>query len=54
MMAILMNSVIGEWCNLSAGTSNSNIKNNASIVKVWLPKGEMNAGQKCGVFMVIF
>ena len=44
-------SVIGEWCNLGAGTRNSNIKNNASIVKVWTPKGEMNAGQKCGVFM---
>ncbi len=44
-------SVIGEWCNLGAGTSNSNLKNNASIVKVWTPKGEMNAGQKCGVFM---
>jgi len=44
-------SVIGEWCNLGAGTSNSNIKNNASLVKVWTPKGEMNAGQKCGVFM---
>ncbi len=44
-------SVIGEWCNLGAGTSNSNIKNNASIVKVWTPKGEMNVGHKCGVFM---
>ena len=44
-------SVIGEWCNLGAGTSNSNIKNNASIVKVWTSKGEINAGQKCGVFM---
>jgi UDP-N-acetylglucosamine diphosphorylase/glucosamine-1-phosphate N-acetyltransferase len=44
-------SVIGEWCNLGAGTSNSNIKNNASAVKVWTLKGEMNAGQKCGVFM---
>jgi UDP-N-acetylglucosamine diphosphorylase/glucosamine-1-phosphate N-acetyltransferase len=44
-------SVIGEWCNLGAGTTNSNIKNNASNVKVWTPKGEMNAGQKCGVFM---
>ena len=44
-------SVIGEWCNIGAGTSNSNIKNNASIVKVWTPKGEMSAGQKCGVFM---
>jgi len=44
-------SVIGEWCNLGAGTCNSNIKNNASIVKVWTPKGEINAGKKCGVFM---
>jgi UDP-N-acetylglucosamine diphosphorylase/glucosamine-1-phosphate N-acetyltransferase len=44
-------SVIGEWCNLGAGTTNSNIKNNASTVKVWTPKGEMNAGQKCGVLM---
>ena len=44
-------SVIGEWCNLGAGTTNSNVKNNASIVKVWTPKGEMNAGQKCGVFV---
>lgn len=44
-------SVIGEWCNLGAGTSNSNLKNNASSVKVWTTKGEMNAGQKCGVFM---
>ena len=44
-------SVIGEWCNLGAGTSNSNMKNNASIVKVWTSKGEINAGQKCGVFM---
>lgn len=44
-------SVIGEWCNLGAGTTTSNIKNNASAVKVWTPKGEMNAGQKCGMFM---
>jgi len=44
-------SVIGEWCNLGAGTTNSNIKNNASSVKVWTTKGEMNAGLKCGVFI---
>ncbi|MEO7923187.1 MAG: putative sugar nucleotidyl transferase [Chitinophagaceae bacterium] len=47
----LGDSVIGEWCNLGAGTTNSNIKNNASDVKVWTPKGEMNAGMKCGVMM---
>ena len=44
-------SVIGEWCNLGAGTTNSNIKNNASGVKVWTSKGEMNVGLKCGMFM---
>ena len=44
-------SVIGEWCNLGAGTTNSNIKNNASCVKVWTPGGEMSAGQKCGMLM---
>lgn len=47
----LGDSVIGEWCNLGAGTTNSNLKNNASEVKVWIPKGELNAGLKCGVLM---
>jgi UDP-N-acetylglucosamine diphosphorylase / glucose-1-phosphate thymidylyltransferase / UDP-N-acetylgalactosamine diphosphorylase / glucosamine-1-phosphate N-acetyltransferase / galactosamine-1-phosphate N-acetyltransferase len=44
-------SVIGEWCNLGAGTSNSNMKNNASEVRVWTKKGEKSAGMKCGMFM---
>lgn len=44
-------SVIGEWCNLGAGTSNSNMKSNASVVKVWTSKGEIDAGLKCGMFM---
>ena len=47
----LGDSVIGEWCNLGAGTTNSNLKNNASPVRVWTPKGEINAGLKCGVMM---
>ncbi len=47
----LGDSVIGEWCNLGAGTSNSNLKNNASKVKIWTPKGEVVAGNKCGVLM---
>ncbi len=47
----LGDAVVGEWCNMGAGTTNSNIKNNASDVKVWTPKGEMNAGKKCGVMM---
>lgn len=47
----LGDSVLGEWCNLGAGTTNSNIKNNASDVKIWTPAGELNAGKKCGVLM---
>jgi UDP-N-acetylglucosamine diphosphorylase/glucosamine-1-phosphate N-acetyltransferase len=49
----LGDSVIGEWCNLGAGTSNSNIKNTAGPVKVWNPSGEGNisAGLKCGLLM---
>jgi UDP-N-acetylglucosamine diphosphorylase / glucose-1-phosphate thymidylyltransferase / UDP-N-acetylgalactosamine diphosphorylase / glucosamine-1-phosphate N-acetyltransferase / galactosamine-1-phosphate N-acetyltransferase len=44
-------SVIGSHCNLGAGTSNSNVKNNASIVKVWTTQGSVEVGLKCGVFM---
>lgn len=47
----LGDSVIGEWCNLGAGTSNSNLKNNAGDVRVWTPNGMVNAGSKCGVLM---
>lgn len=47
----LGDSVIGEWCNLGAGTTNSNLKNNASEVRIWTPYGELNAGLKCGVMM---
>ncbi|MET0243783.1 MAG: putative sugar nucleotidyl transferase [Flavitalea sp.] len=49
----LGDSVIGEWCNLGAGTSNSNLKNNAGDVKVWNEheKGWTNAGSKCGLLM---
>ena len=47
----LGDSVVGEWCNMGAGTTNSNLKNNAGNVAVWTPKGEMNAGMKCGVMM---
>jgi UDP-N-acetylglucosamine diphosphorylase/glucosamine-1-phosphate N-acetyltransferase len=43
--------VIGEWCNWGAGTSNSNMKNNASGVVVWTPGGQVNVGLKCGVLM---
>lgn len=49
----LGDSVIGEWCNLGAGTSNSNLKNTADTVKVWSP-GErkyLPVGNKCGLMM---
>lgn len=46
-------SVIGEWCNLGAGTSNSNIKNTAGMVRVWVEdkKDYLPAGTKCGLLM---
>jgi UDP-N-acetylglucosamine diphosphorylase/glucosamine-1-phosphate N-acetyltransferase len=45
--------VIGEWCNWGAGTSNSNLKNNAGMVKVWSEADQtyLPAGYKCGVIM---
>ena len=49
----LGDSVLGEWCNLGAGTSNSNVKNNAGEVKYWIDadKKEMSAGIKGGLLM---
>lgn len=49
----LGDAVIGEWCNLGAGTSNSNLKNNASGVKAWsaADKQFIPAGTKCGLLM---
>jgi NDP-sugar pyrophosphorylase family protein len=47
----LGDAVIGQWCNLGAGTTNSNIKNNGAPVKVWTLQGQKEVGQKCGVMM---
>ncbi|MBC7937583.1 MAG: glucose-1-phosphate thymidylyltransferase [Rhizobacter sp.] len=49
----LGDSVIGEWCNLGAGTTNSNVKNTAGEVKVWsnAARDFLNAGLKCGLLM---
>ena len=49
----LGDSVIGNWCNLGAGTSNSNLKNTAGMVKVWNKEKNnfLNAGYKCGLLM---
>lgn len=50
----LGNSVIGYWCNLGAGTNNSNLKNNYDIVKLWnyREKQFISTGlQFCGLIM---
>lgn len=49
----LGDSVIGEWCNMGAGTSNSNVKNTGSDVKLFnYHTGKLeNVGPKCGLIM---
>ncbi|NND06227.1 MAG: glucose-1-phosphate thymidylyltransferase [Saprospiraceae bacterium] len=50
----LGDSIIGEWCNLGALTSNSNVRNTLSAVPVWnyADRTRQESGQvKCGVFM---
>jgi UDP-N-acetylglucosamine diphosphorylase/glucosamine-1-phosphate N-acetyltransferase len=49
----LGDAVIGEWCNLGAGTSASNLKNNAGIIRVYHPASGtfLPAGLKCGLLM---
>lgn len=50
----LGNSVIGEWCNLGAGTNTSNLKNNYSAVRLWdySQQGFRKTGQMfCGLMM---
>ncbi|MDR1739324.1 MAG: GlmU family protein [Bacteroidales bacterium] len=50
----LGNSVIGEWCNIGAGTNSSNLKNDYSNVRIWNYGAEtfLETGQMfCGLFM---
>lgn len=49
----LGDAVLGRWCNLGAGTSNSNLKNNGSTVRVWnkVTMQYDEAGIKCGLIM---
>lgn len=49
----LGDSVIGEWCNIGGGASNSNIKNAASTVmmKDEATGEQVSAGLKCGLIM---
>lgn len=45
--------VIGSWCNLGAGTTCSNVRNNAGTVKAWSMAEGMfvEVGLKCGLIM---
>ena len=49
----LGDSVVGEWCNLGAGTNNSNLKNSGGQVRYWNPlkKIYMDVGQKFGLLL---
>ncbi len=47
----LGDSVIGEWCNLGAGTSNSNVKNNAGVVWYKIEDEIFSPGIKGGLIM---
>lgn len=49
----LGDSVLGEWCNLGAGTSNSNLKNTAGEVKYWsdADQQQIGVGNKGGLLM---
>ena len=50
----LGNSVIGEWCNLGAGSNNSNLKNNYAEVKLWdyeTDRFKKTGLQFCGLIM---
>lgn len=50
----LGNSVLGEWCNLGAGTNSSNLKNNYDAVKLWSHgenKFKSTGLQFCGLMM---
>lgn len=49
----LGDSIIGEWCNLGAGTSCSNVKNTGGEIKLKdnTTNEQVIVGQKCGVIM---
>jgi UDP-N-acetylglucosamine diphosphorylase/glucosamine-1-phosphate N-acetyltransferase len=49
----LGDSIIGFWCNLGAGTSNSNIKNTAGDIQMWNESKQVweSIGQKMGMLV---
>lgn len=51
---VCLNAVIGEWCNIGAASTASNLKNNYAPVKVWsyLKKGFVKTNEQfCGLIM---
>jgi UDP-N-acetylglucosamine diphosphorylase/glucosamine-1-phosphate N-acetyltransferase len=49
----LGDAMIGSWCNIGAGSSCSNVKNTAGVVRVWNPGNQqwIRTSIKCGVLM---
>lgn len=49
----LGDSILGYWCNLGAGTSNSNIKNTAGEIQMWNEAKQIweSVGQKMGMLV---
>jgi UDP-N-acetylglucosamine diphosphorylase/glucosamine-1-phosphate N-acetyltransferase len=49
----LGDSIIGQWCNLGAGTSNSNVKNTAGPIEIWnqYQKSWDTIGNKMGMLV---
>ena len=49
----LGDTLVGEWCNLGAGTSNSNVKNTGGEIKMWNEEANdfVIVGKKGGVVM---
>jgi UDP-N-acetylglucosamine diphosphorylase / glucose-1-phosphate thymidylyltransferase / UDP-N-acetylgalactosamine diphosphorylase / glucosamine-1-phosphate N-acetyltransferase / galactosamine-1-phosphate N-acetyltransferase len=49
----LGDSIIGHWCNLGAGTSNSNVKNTAGPIQIWNQhlKSWNTVGNKMGMLV---
>jgi UDP-N-acetylglucosamine diphosphorylase/glucosamine-1-phosphate N-acetyltransferase len=49
----LGDSIIGQWCNIGAGTSNSNVKNTAGPIQIWneYQKSWETIGNKMGMLV---
>jgi len=49
----LGDSIIGQWCNIGAGTSNSNVKNTAGPIQIWNEhqKSWETIGKKMGMLV---